>query len=190
MKYIPNILTVFRIILIPFIVLSIVNGNFLLSIILFTISSISDILDGVIARKFDYISNFGKLMDPAADKLTQISIVCTLGIKKIIPIWIFVILILKELIMMIGGLYLYKRKDFVVYSKWYGKCTTVLIYIAVVSSFLIEVIPTLGKNIMIFGYNMSFDVIIFIVALVFALFSLLSYIQEFGVNILKNRKNK
>ena len=92
--------------------------------------------------------------------------------------------------MMIGGLYLYKRKDFVVYSKWYGKCTTVLIYIAVVSSFLIEVIPALGKKIMIFGYSMSFDVIIFVVALVFALFSLLSYIQEFGVNILKNRKNK
>jgi cardiolipin synthase len=188
MKHIPNILTIFRIVLIPFIVLSIVKEEFLLAIILFTVSSISDILDGVIARRFDLVSNFGKLMDPVADKLTQISIVCTLGLKNIIPIWIFGALILKEFIMMLGGLYLYKRKDFVVYSKWYGKCTTVLIYIAVISSFLIEVMPTLGKKFLLFGYCVSFDVIIFVVALIFALFSLLSYIQEFGVNVLKKMK--
>lgn len=188
MKHIPNILTVFRIFLIPFIIISIVKENFLLAIILFTISSISDILDGIIARKFNFISTFGKLMDPVADKLTQISIVCTLGLKKVIPIWIFGALILKELIMMIGGLYLYKRKDFVVYSKWYGKCTTVLIYIAVISSFLIEAVPSLGKKFCIFGYCATFDVIIFMVALVFALFSLLSYIQEFGVNVLNAKK--
>ena len=190
LKHIPNILTIFRIVLIPFIVLSIVNNQFSLAIVLFTISSISDILDGVIARKFDFISDFGKLMDPVADKLTQVSIVCTLAIKGVIPIWIFIVLILKELIMMLGGLYLYKREDIVVYSKWYGKCTTVLIYLAVISSFLIEVFPVIGKEFSFLGYNITFDVVIYTVALMFAFFSLLSYIQEFGKNVLKKIKNK
>ena len=67
MKHIPNILTIIRLIFIPFIVLAIINNDYLLAIILFTVSSITDILDGVIARKFDFISNFGKLMDPVAD---------------------------------------------------------------------------------------------------------------------------
>ncbi len=185
MKHIPNALTICRILFIPIILIAIEKEEFLSAIIFFTLSSITDILDGIIARKFNLVSDFGKLMDPLADKLTQLSVVFMLAFKSVIPSWIFIVLILKELIMMIGGLYLYKRKDIVVYSKWYGKATTVLMYIAVVSSCLIRVIPSLQFKIYLFNQETTFDVIIYMVALIFALFSLVSYVVCFGKYILK-----
>ena len=72
-KHLPNILTIIRFLLIPFILYFVFAGNYLLAFIFFTISGITDIADGFIARKFNLISNFGKLMDPLADKLTQIA---------------------------------------------------------------------------------------------------------------------
>ena len=76
-KYIPNILTVSRFVFIPFIVTALLYENYILAVILLTLSGLTDILDGVIARKFNLISNFGKLIDPLADKTTQVSILVT-----------------------------------------------------------------------------------------------------------------
>ena len=101
LKHIPNILTIIRFILIPVILYFIFTGNYILAFIFFTLSGITDILDGAIARKFNLISTFGKLMDPLADKLTQISVLATLVFKDIIPFWILIIVILKEFIMII-----------------------------------------------------------------------------------------
>ena len=61
---IPNILTIIRFILIPFIFTSVVNEDFLATIVIFTISAITDMLDGYIARKYNYITDIGKLIDP------------------------------------------------------------------------------------------------------------------------------
>ena len=177
MKHIPNILTVIRFIFIPSIVVSIIYDNYLLALILFTLSSLTDVLDGKIARKYNAISDFGKLMDPLADKLTQLSVLLTLSIKNIIPIWIVVILVLKETVMIAGASFLY-GKSLVVYSKWYGKLTTVLIYIAVVSSCLIEI------------FNLpDYDIYIYILAIIFALFSLIKYfIYFYGNGYLPNKE--
>ena len=128
-KHVPNILTIFRFILIPFIVLNLANDKFVAAFVIFTISGLTDILDGFIARKFNFITNFGKLIDPLADKCTQIITLATLAIKDIIPMWIIIIVILKEFIMVIGASFLY-GKELVVSSKWYGKLATVLFYIA------------------------------------------------------------
>ncbi len=188
-KQIPNILTITRILFIPFIVLSIVKNEYVLAFILFTISAITDILDGIIARRFKLESNFGKFMDPVADKLTQVSILLTLSLKRVIPIWIFAFVICKEILMMIGGAFLYKKRDVVVYSKWYGKLTTVLIYLAVVSSFIIKVFPSLGAKFKFFGYDVTFDIVIYILALILALYSFLSYAQFFGKDIIKKKND-
>lgn len=166
-KHIPNILTITRFIFVPIIVLCLIFDNYLLAIITFTISSITDVLDGIIARKFNVISDFGKLMDPLADKLTQLSVLLTLSIKGIIPYWIIVILVIKEAIMIAGASFLY-GKDLVVSSKWYGKLTTVLIFIAVINSFIIRI------------FNLpAYDTYIYLLAVIFALFSLFSYIHYF-----------
>jgi len=108
-------------------------------------------------------------MDPLADKLTQISILTSITLVKIIPVWILVIVVLKELIMVMGASFLY-GKDVVVYSKWYGKLATVLFYLAIVISLI-----TIQLNIT--GVLYYIDLAIYCVALVATVFSLIMYIK-------------
>lgn len=170
LKHVPNALTIIRFLLIPIIVVNIFNGNYILAFVFFTISGITDIADGCIARKFNLISNFGKLMDPLADKLTQIATIASLTLMHIIPIWILVIVLLKELIMIAGASFLY-GKDVVVYSKWYGKLATVLFYLAIVFSLLINQfeLPSIWSNL---------DLWLFYLALFATVFSLIMYIKD------------
>ena len=170
LKHVPNALTIIRFLLIPVIVISIFNGDYIIAFIFFTLSGITDIADGFIARKFNLISNFGKLMDPLADKLTQIATIASLTLKDIIPIWILAIVLLKELIMIAGASFLY-GKDVVVYSKWYGKLATVLFYVAIVFSLLINQfeLPSIWSNL---------DLWLFYLALFATVFSLLMYIKD------------
>ena len=166
-KQVPNILTIIRFLLIPFILLAIFMNNYLFAFIIFTISGLTDIIDGFIARKFNLISNFGKLMDPLADKLTQISLLCALVIQNIIPIWILVIVLLKEIIMVSGASFLY-GKSVVVYSRWYGKLATVLFYIAIVTSLLIKQ----------FNISYNIDTPIYCLALIATIFALIMYVKS------------
>ena len=167
-KQIPNILTIFRFILIPFIVLNLVYDSYIAAFIIFTISGLTDILDGFIARKFNFITNFGKLIDPLADKCTQIITLGTLAIKDIIPMWIIIIVVLKEFIMVAGASFLY-GKELVVSSRWYGKLATLLFYIAIVCSLFIKQ----------FDFSFDFSIYIYYLALISTIFSLIMYIKAF-----------
>ena len=82
LKHIPNILTIIRFLLIPFIILYGLQDNYVAVMIVLTISGITDVLDGTIARKFNFITDFGRLVDPLADKCTQISVLVVLVIIK------------------------------------------------------------------------------------------------------------
>ena len=168
LKYIPNILTVLRFFLIPFILHFLVNDEFILAIIFLTLSGITDILDGTIARKFNFITNFGKLIDPLADKITQLSILWMLVSKNIIPLWILVIVLLKEATMVAGASFLY-GKELVVSSKWYGKASTVLFYLAIVLSMIFRDLQL----------QTSIDLIIYYIAVTMTIFSLVMYFREF-----------
>ena len=168
LKYIPNILTVLRFLLIPVILHFLVHDQFILAIIFLTLSGITDILDGTIARKFNFITNFGKLIDPLADKITQLSILWMLVSKNIIPLWILVIVLLKEATMVAGASFLY-GKELVVSSKWYGKASTVLFYLAIVLSMKF-------KDLQI---QSGIDLIIYYVAVSMTMFSLIMYFREF-----------
>lgn len=170
---IPNILTIIRFILIPFIFTSVVNNDYLAALIIFTISAITDILDGYIARKYNYITDLGKLIDPLADKLTQVSLLLSLSILKILPWWIFAIVFIKECVMVISASLLYKRKDVVVYSKWYGKLATVLFYLAIVVSLIVNQ----------FHVKMPFriDLYLYYLAILATIFSLIMYSIKFKI---------
>ena len=167
-KQIPNILTIFRFILIPFIVINLVYDSYIAAFIIFTVSGLTDILDGFIARKYNFITNFGKLIDPLADKCTQIITLGTLAIKDIIPMWIIIIVILKEFIMVAGASFLY-GKELVVSSRWYGKLATVLFYIAIACSLFIKQ----------FDFSFDFSIYIYYLALISTIFSLIMYIKAF-----------
>ena len=170
LKYVPNTLTILRFLLIPAIVFYIFTGNYILAFVFFTISGLTDIADGFIARKFNLVSNFGKLMDPLADKLTQIATLASLVFTDIIPIWILLIVLLKEFIMICGASFLY-GKDVVVYSKWYGKLATVLFYIAIVISLLL-------KQFELTGIWENLDLGLFTLALITTIFSLIMYVRD------------
>ena len=160
-KNVPNILTMLRFVFIPFIIISLYYNNYILAFVLLTLSGLSDVLDGYIARKYNFITDFGKLMDPLADKLTQLTVLTTLALKGIIPIWMIIVLAVKECVMIAGASFLY-GKDLVVSSKWYGKLATVLFYLAMVCSLMIRH----------FNIEWKFDMLIYYLALIFTIFSL------------------
>lgn len=107
-------------------------------------------------------------MDPLADKLTQISTLASLAIIHIIPIWILIIVLIKEFIMIVGASFLY-GKDVVVYSRWYGKLATVLFYLAIVLSLVL-------RQFNITGAFEHIDLIAYSLALVATVFSLIMYV--------------
>jgi len=134
----PNLLTALRFLIVPFMTYFLVTKNYTIAILLYVLASITDILDGYIARKFNKITKIGKILDPMADKLLQFSALVGLWVVGIIPFWITLIFFLKEIFMGLGALKLLKNKDVVVPSKWFGKMSTVFFFIAIVFSMLSE----------------------------------------------------
>ena len=146
---IPNILSMFRIVLLPLIVWFFVcKEDHIMAIIILLVSGMSDILDGFIARKFNMISDFGKIIDPVADKLTQGVLLICLIFKHIQVLWIFGAFVLKEFIMIMMGYMIIKRKNLVNSAKWYGKLNTVIIYITIVILIIFPDIPTVAVTVM------------------------------------------
>ena len=174
MKYLPNALTLTRFLLIPFIVFPALQGNYIVAIIILTISGLTDIVDGAIARKFNYVSDFGKLIDPVADKVTQIAILASLVIQNIIPLWILLIVVFKEFIMVSGASFLY-GKELVVSSRWYGKLSTVLFYVAMVFSMGIRYFSKFNLP----KFVLYIDKPIYYLAILSTIFSLIMYIKAY-----------
>lgn len=191
-KHVPNILTIIRFLLIPLLIIVALQSDYISTIIVLTLSGITDILDGYIARRFNYITNFGKLMDPLADKATQITLLTVLTIQKIIPVWIIVIVLLKEFLMIAGASFLY-GKELVVSSKWYGKLATVLFYIAIVCSLFTEYWngPLVGHPEYSLPTLPEFHTYIYYLAVITTIFSLIMYIKAFYLQgYLKNAINQ
>lgn len=183
LKHVPNILTITRFLLIPFIIEAIIKGEYILAFVLLTLSGLTDIVDGWMARKFNLITNFGKLVDPLADKATQIAILSTLSFLDILPFWILAIVLLKEVVLIAGASFLY-GKELVVSSRWWGKLATVLFYLAIVCSFLIKQFePSLLASTTLSDTMTSFllwaDKPLYYLALITTLFSLLMYFKAF-----------
>ena len=162
---IPNTLTIIRLFLIPVFILVIFSNSphsFIISMIIFIASSITDVLDGYIARKYNKVTKFGTLIDPLADKLTLLTVLFSLYIKKFIPIFILIIVVLKELTMILGGLLLYKS-NIIIPSNIFGKATTVLFFIGILSMLI----------------SKKLSIIILYIALISALIALGIYLKVF-----------
>ncbi len=186
LKHVPNILTLLRFILIVPIVISIAHESFIIALILLVISGLTDVLDGAIARKFNFITDFGKLMDPFADKATQVAILVTLCIKGIIPFWILAIVVIKEFAMISGASFLY-GKELVVSSKWYGKLATVLFYMAMACSLVIRYL----NNNILEATIYDFSIYIYCIALVAKILALVLYFRAFNMQkYIKDEKEK
>lgn len=130
---VPNILTALRFVLIPVFAYFLCQGEYYMSAFLFLLAGLTDVLDGFIARRYNLITSWGKLADPLADKLMQITALVILTfVQKFIPPIILSVVIAKELFMGIGSFVLYKQNDYVVSANWYGKVATVVFYFAII----------------------------------------------------------
>lgn len=127
---IPNILSMFRLCLIPLIVwLYCAKQNYIWTIIMLILSGVTDVVDGFVARRFHMVSDFGKALDPIADKLTQIAVLSCLVTRFSLMLIPLIILIVKELFAGITGLMMIKKTKVVRGAVWHGKATTVLLYL-------------------------------------------------------------
>lgn len=138
---IPNILGYIRILLIPVFIYFYNRTEYVSAGCMLVISALTDMLDGHIARKYGMITELGKVVDPAADKLTQAAmIICVaqrVGEMRIL----FITLVVKELLMLLIGLFVYKKTSGVTSSKWFGKAATTVLYAVMIAYILIPGIP-------------------------------------------------
>ena len=126
----PNKLTVLRVILVPFFVLFLLGADYMgpfspyIALIIFIVATLTDMLDGKIARKYNLITNFGKFMDPLADKLLVCSaLICFVDMHRM-PTWVVLIIIAREFI--ISGFRLIAAENGVVIAaNYWGKFKTV-----------------------------------------------------------------
>ena len=147
---IPNLLSLVRLAMIPLIVwLYCVKQEYIWAVVVVAMSGITDIVDGYIARKYDMISDFGKILDPIADKLTQAALIICLLERYYWMRWLLVLFAAKEIIMGISGLVVIKKKDVVNSSQWFGKLTTVVLYGVMILLFLFPGLPEVIANAMI-----------------------------------------
>ena len=127
---IPNILSFFRILLIPQIVwLYVAAGNSRAAVAAVAVSALTDVADGYIARRFRMISDLGKVLDPIADKLTQAALLICLALRYPFVYWVFGLLCLKEVLQGLLGLAVVKATGSMQQARWYGKVSTVVFYI-------------------------------------------------------------
>jgi cardiolipin synthase len=98
----PNAITVFRFLLVPPVVVLLLAGRFAAALIVFAVAGVSDGIDGFLAKRFHWTSQLGAMMDPLADKLLLVCSFVTLGYLGTIPMWLVVLVILRDLVI-VGG---------------------------------------------------------------------------------------
>lgn len=147
---IPNVLSFFRLCLIPIIVwLYISKEDYFWTLMVLLLSGLTDVVDGIIARKCNMISDFGKAFDPIADKLTQAAMLCCLVVRfnyMLIPLGMLVI---KEVVTGITALISIKKTEQVEGAVWHGKLTTVVLYLMMDVHLVWFNIPTTVSLIMV-----------------------------------------
>lgn len=185
---IPNWLSFIRIALIPVFVVLFLKGYVLVAVIIMICAALTDLFDGKIARKLNQVSNLGKLLDPIADKLSQMAIVIVL----IVTYWdnaikyLFMFFIAKELIMIIAGAILIALGMRPTAAEIWGKVATNVFYIGMIF------ILAFGKNgalCDITGFTLP-DVVTWVLVVISAictLISLIGYVPGF-IRQLKEKK--
>lgn len=151
----PNIITIFRLFLIPIFIFVYFNNpeeNLLYSVIIFFIAGLSDLLDGYLARKNNQITTFGTVMDPLADKLMLLTALVSYAVSGLIPYVILILVAIKETLMIVGGIVVY-RWGIVNPANYLGKFVTFSFYVGILT-LLFQ--PTIGTILLFISAGLSF----------------------------------
>lgn len=147
---IPNALSLFRLVLIPvFLWLYCGRKEYLWSAFVLFLSGVTDVLDGWIARQFHMISDFGKALDPVADKLTQAAVLLSLVTRFPLMAVLLVLFVLKECIVGVSGLVIIHKTRKVYGADWHGKVNTCLLYLMVTLHIIWYDIPAIISDILL-----------------------------------------
>lgn len=103
LNQLPNIITVFRLFLVPPVVWALLHSEYGMALILFAIAGFSDALDGFLAKHFNWQSRVGSILDPLADKLLLVSSFLTLTWLDFVPLWLLVAVVARDLLIVIGA---------------------------------------------------------------------------------------
>lgn len=108
LRQLPNAITLLRIAMVIPLAMFLARGNYHDGFLLFFIAAVSDALDGLLAKRFDWTSRFGAIADPIADKLLMVTSYFMLATNGELPLWLFVLVVLRDLVIVCGAL-LYHR---------------------------------------------------------------------------------
>ena len=136
--FIPNLLSIIRIGLVYPILNNIYLLNYKVSLIIFIVASITDALDGYLARKLNWQSELGKILDPVADKLLLSGAIFVLWLSDLIPFYVFFILIARDVIILLGAAFQMTLTDSKApYPNFLGKFTTIMLIVYIVVKLLV-----------------------------------------------------
>lgn len=177
---IPNLMGYFRILMIPVFLYTYCHADsredYLAAFLVLGISLLTDFLDGKIARRFNMVTEFGKILDPVADKLTQGSLAIAVLFRYPMMKLFLAVFLVKECYMILMGLYIIRKKNIRKGAQWFGKITTAVVDVGIMVLLLAPGLPSGIADALI------------IAMIVFMLFSLANYIR-FYHGILRSTGN-
>ena len=174
MKNIPNVLSIIRICLVfVFVAVFFSPLNKIWALVIFLSAGATDVVDGFLARKYNWITDLGKILDPFADKLMQCTVLVCLCIERVVPAWFLVICFAKEFLTLLIGFIVIRRRSIVVVSKWYGKASVCLFYATIFTSVILKYACSLDLT------NFQ-QLLLFAPAAIFSIFAFGAYIGYYS----------
>ncbi len=185
-KTIPNYISFVRILLIPVFGVLFYNGYLVTSLIIIVLSGLTDFVDGKIARKFNQVSDLGKLLDPLADKLTQITLAILLFLKfnqcedqlmKTFS-WVFLVFLAKEALFVVGSVIMLSLGMIPSAAEIFGKISTFFFYGVMVILFLLG--PEVGVLTDLIGFTLPSVacVVLIVISVILTLLAFVSYVPD------------
>lgn len=177
---VPNVLTLLRFMAIPLLAYLIYAGDRYntVAFIMFGAIWVTDLLDGYIARRFNQVSEFGKLFDPLVDKLFQFTTAVMMCLVGKLPLWVPLFIMGKEILMIAGSAILLKKQSTVVFARWYGKMATFLFVLAFASLFFLS-----REQLQLANY-------IFLIPVLWSLFAYFAYGVKYVWPLLRQKNNQ
>lgn len=179
-KFIPNLLSIIRLCLVPvfaWLFFFDYPSNLWYSIFVFFVAGATDVIDGWLARRNNWISNLGKILDPLADKTMQCTALLCFYLKSIIPIWLLLAYVAKEFLILVGAIFVFRKKSVVVKSSFWGKFAVCVFYASIAMLAFLRSAPENVRDI--------WTVAISAAMLCFALVALVQYFREY----IRSRQN-
>ena len=183
-KTVPNLLSFIRILLIPVFAVLFYNGYTMAAVVWLAISGLSDMVDGKIARKFNQVSNLGKILDPVADKLTVFAIAIILFLKFLQAdndtlnafSWVFLLFIAKDIIMLAFGAFMIAKGMRPSAAEIYGKIATVAFYVVMV--FIMAFGPEVGAFRHVWILPDTVMMVLVVISVILTFIAFFSYIPD------------